>query len=199
MQVLFSDSLLICERTFNGKLTAWASWMPEAVDRASAADDQTHPLKVRQANEALAFGVPSAEVESWVHEVGALIKSNAKLAKTGSGLGVGASVSFGRSQSIHPSRVSKAERMSHRLGADSPVSPGHGASALFAGWLQKKGGGGADGNMRNWAKGGRRNWKSRWMVISSDQFLSWYENEKQGIPKGSLALHGAQVTWLDLT
>ena len=71
-----------------------------------------------------------------------------------------------------------------------------GASALFAGWLEKKGGGGADGSMRNWAKGGRRNWKKRWMVLDSKQFLSWYDSGPSPKPKdlkGSLALHGAQV------
>ena len=67
------------------------------------------------------------------------------------------------------------------------------ASALLAGWLQKKGGGGADGEKRNWAKGGRRNWKWRWVVVTSSQFITWYESEKRNDLKGSLALHGAQV------
>ena len=38
-------------------------------------------------------------------------------------------------------------------------------AAVHAGWLLKKGGGGSDGNLRNWAKGGRRNWKRRWVVL----------------------------------
>ena len=63
------------------------------------------------------------------------------------------------------------------------------------GWLQKKGGGGAEGNMRNWAKGGRRNWKKRWVVVTTKQFISWYDKPERAARelKGSLGLHGAQV------
>ena len=54
-------------------------------------------------------------------------------------------------------------------GSDSGAEHVVSASALLAGWLQKKGGGGADGEKRNWAKGGRRNWKWRWVVVTSSQ------------------------------
>jgi len=66
---------------------------------------------------------------------------------------------------------------------------------VLEGWLSKKGGGGADGSMRNWAKGGRRNWKRRWVVLTDKQFVSWYDKHDRATRelKGSLGLPGAQV------
>ncbi|KAL1521858.1 hypothetical protein AB1Y20_021509 [Prymnesium parvum] len=66
---------------------------------------------------------------------------------------------------------------------------------VLQGWLQKKGGGGSDGSLRNWAKGGRRNWKKRWVVITDKQFVSWFDKREEETRelKGSLGLHGAQV------
>ena len=79
-----------------------------------------------------------------------------------------------------------------KAGGARAGGPG-GGSGVLAGWLKKKGGGGAEGSERNWAKGGRRNWKKRWVVVTTTQFISWYTNQKCEEMKGSMSLLGAQV------
>ena len=45
-------------------------------------------------------------------------------------------------------------------------------------------------------QGGRRNWKRRWVVVRATQFIAWYDSDAATETKGSMALHGAQVTAL---
>ena len=144
-----------------------------------------------EAIETLSFAPPPSELTEWYDELERLMKSQARPGAGGSqsSFARGAPSSFGRRGSV----LGSGGGSGTALGGAEQV----GATALFAGWLEKKGGGGADGTSRNWAKGGRRNWKKRWMVVSSNQFLSWYDHGPNPRPKdlkGSLALHGAQVS-----
>jgi len=193
--VLFSDALLLAEKGFSGKLSIYSWWYPDKLDRDR---DNAQIIRLRQASadciETLSFAPPSAEYDAWREELDRLVKELKQ--------GGGATMSFARGA---PSSFARGgghgspRNWSFMSGGATAVAPHEqvGASALFAGWLEKKGGGGADGSSRNWAKGGRRNWKKRWVVVSSNQFLSWYDhgpNPKSKDLKGSLALHGAQVT-----
>eukprot|EP01048_Picozoa_sp_COSAG05_P017868 COSAG05_NODE_2515_length_2955_cov_2.717787_2_plen_133_part_00 len=78
---------------------------------------------------------------------------------------------------------------------------------LHQGWLEKKGGDTyIDANnvlvkKRNFAKGGRRNWKQRWFVLYSDGQLAYGEDQASTStsPKGSVWLFnratGACCSW----
>lgn len=96
--------------------------------------------------------------------------------------------SSGGSRSSLRHRISRPSRNERRIS----VREGR---VVQSGWLQTKSGGGSDGNGRNWARGGRSNWKSRWVVVTDTQFISWYNSEEKDKRelKGSLGLHGAQM------
>jgi hypothetical protein len=176
------------------------------------------------ARETVSFSVPAAEAARWLEELQRSIDRSAggrdhalSFATGGGGTAAGGpcgntgghGLSFQRGASaLPPPELSNAQSApSVGLGARGVaesttsmvrkgavgMSVGTG-SGVLAGWLQKKGGSGSDGERRNWAKGGRRNWKWRWVVISSSQFISWFDSEKCRALKGSLALHGAQVS-----
>ncbi|KAL1510227.1 hypothetical protein AB1Y20_006554 [Prymnesium parvum] len=168
--ILFNDALLVAERsTLSQKLSVSSWWAPDRVEGARSWEDPL-TLHIYQGKERLSLLLPSAtEHASWLRSLEDM---------TGP----------------HSQSASVARSSPHSAGTAGGVPEVVSASALLAGWLQKKGGGGADGEKRNWAKGGRRNWKWRWVVVTSSQFLLWYESDKRTAEaKGSLPLHGAQI------
>ena len=187
--------LLLADRGFNGKLAPSAWWVPEAVLPAAAADEPG-TLRLRMGAETLSFVVPPDGAAEWREGLEKLVK----LQSAGGGGaapkgGMGSALSFHRGASKFTGGA--AGGAAGGAGGGGGGTSSGAAQGILAGWLQKKGGGGTDGSQRNWAKGGRRNWKWRWMVVSSDQYITWYANEKLKECKGSLALHGAQVSASD--
>ena len=216
--ILFNDALLIAEKTFSGKLAAVSWWLPEDIEcidhhhnRAQASMGSL--LRLRQGLEELSFVPGDDELGGWVEDLKhlppprsqALARGNSHFvmgspSMHGSGRrGIAAGASLVRTSSGVPPQPPRSKSSFLRGGSSkqavgADITPGIvGGAGLIAGWLQKKGGGGADGGQRNWTKGGRRNWKWRWVIVTSDQCVMWYESEKKRELKGSLALNGAQV------
>ena len=202
--VVFSDALLLAERTFgSSKLSTYAWFAVDSVSQLVDGDNGGVRLVLRQGSETLAFTLPSTEAEAdWVQGIERLVRLNAHAHAPVAGVGAQptASKAGGSAPGTLQRGSSSFYRVSSRFGGGGSGSGASGSatamrteSGILAGWLQKKGGGGADGTQRNWAKGGRRNWKARWVVVTSNQFIAWYESDKKRDLKGNLALHGAQV------
>ena len=193
-------------QALGGKLHVFQWWLPTALrgTRPGEATGTLHVLRaatapsaaVGHAHETLTFVAPPADMTKWVE---GLQKVSARADSPGGMGGVGYSggapvpppLQTGSSGGVGGGGRSRGSLLIPRLEKSKSVGKG---SGVLAGWLQKKGGSGVDGERRNWAKGGRRNWKWRWVVVTNTQFISWYEGEKCKDLKGSLALHGAQVT-----
>ena len=216
--LLFSDALLLAERnTFGAKLSLFHWFLPEAAGRALPGEPEGTLHLVRKASsggadETLSFCIsPPAEADEWLDHLRRLCHSRA----AGKGAGPPGAASFSRrggGGGVSERSVSAfgGGGIGGGIGSGSFAGAGGAAGAsaaggkaarapglgqgVLAGWLQKKGGGGADGTARNWAKGGRRNWKWRWVVVTNNQFISWFDSEKAKEHKGALALIGAQVS-----
>ena len=178
---LFNDGLLLAERTLTGKLSFLKLFTPEGASADDAAACALHlrmPAALGKEQALLqAVAASGAERDSWLEDL--------------SRIGTVHDLALGRAASSSMLAAGSSKEKRPSLGGAQPMSSAR--SGVLAGWLKKKGGGGADGNTRNWAKGGRLNWKKRWVVVTTTQFVSWYANEKCDELKGSMALHGAQV------
>ena len=196
--LLFNDALLLAEHnTFGGKLSLFQWFIPDAAGRALPGEKDGTLHLVRKASngadETLSFTLsPPAEAEEWLEQLRRTsCQPRGAMAKAGSSFcGCGASGLSERSASSFAGGGSGG-------GGSKPRPAAAVGQGILAGWLQKKGGGGAEGTARNWAKGGRRNWKSRWVVVTNNQYIVWFDSEKAKEPKGSLALIGAQVSKSD--
>jgi hypothetical protein len=194
--ILFNDALLLADRTtFGSKLSVLNWFLPEAVEGARPIDPPG-TLHVRRAGgakdahsgETLVMVVsPPAEADAWLADLRRVSMLHAARDHSAqqSSMAKGGISGCSSGDAVHEAQkpLSKAAAAAAAKG-----------SGIMAGWLEKKGGGGADGAARNWAKGGRRNWKRRWMVVTNTQYISWFESEKCKELKGSLALIGAQVS-----
>ena len=199
--LLFNDALLLADRTtLTGKLTVSAWWLVDRAEGGRSAEEGCI-MHIYQGNDRLSL-IAASEPErvTWLDALQELAAAREQELHSGCSFNPsrastrGATPSFAKGTK-GPSRLSLSFG-GHAGGAATAARKGPdvvSASALLAGWLKKKGGGGTDAEKRNWAKGGRRNWKTRWVVVTSDQFIAWYESEKRTEVKGSLALHGAQV------
>jgi hypothetical protein len=165
--ILFSDALLLAERSaLGGKLSPFHEWYPTTC-MGSRPGEVAGTVHVRRENaDTLTFVAPAADESAWITAVLQVSKAaSAELERTATLTANGRDPANG--DPAHPPKHAAASAAAAGVG-----------SGLLAGWLRKKGGGGADGSSRNWLKGGRRNWKWRWVVVTNTQFISWYENEK---------------------
>ena len=183
--VLFSDALLLCERsTLPGasKLGVFHWFLPTGA-QGGRPGEATGTLHVTRAgSETLTFVVPEAEQEAWLES---LQHVSAAIQSGGTGVPLDRAASsmasprpLPRLSSFAPSRSLSRSKAEHKQAqaehaADHAAASAAGAgkgTGVLAGWLRKKGGGGADGEKRNWAKGGRRSWKKRWVVVTNSMF-----------------------------
>lgn len=151
MLVLFSDALLLAEHnTFGAKLSVFHWWLPESAEgaRPGEAPGAVH-VRRSGTGETLTFVVsPPAEAAGWLADLRRVCMLHSSRERTATLMQHGAQAAGRTVSNFAPN--SKA--------AAAAASKG---SGVIAGWLMKKGGGGATGAERNWAKGGRRNWKKR--------------------------------------